>query len=392
MAYLGDPVLTIRWMSIPIWILCIIAAAFCALDAARISRKGFRHLVASTKHGRRRYIWAICWTVIPAVAVHTTIIVVLVVKGEAGLASISGSILAIACQCASLTWFSILGSAVGRYFSPITGAMCAAVVSWFLTWAGFGLGRSSAGFSPFGDSGATVSQVGITWNISHLLMSLLFMVLTGMVLLLPIPRFVGDLSRPTKGAAIVSVSIAFAMICSIRLVGGTPMVGNGATPDQCMRGDSGVEYCFFSQHAKEFSYIRSVLEPMFEGAKHAGYDILIPDLVTEDDRRVIRGNPGNGVVSVGDATAYRPNELYRRQTLAISISTPNECFDTTRADDAYLERWDDVIADSSNLAFTWTQFDGGGPTSFAGPGNDRILKQDEIENLFSRWRDCEGIQ
>ncbi|MEU7277298.1 hypothetical protein AB0A69_00665 [Streptomyces sp. NPDC045431] len=100
MPWRGEPLWTVDWFAISLFIVGPLLAGAAAVDAARLSKTGSIHLVLAVRHPHRPYLRAAAWCIVPVLAVHVLVIAVgLVISGLHGTPQWAGLIGAVVVQC-----------------------------------------------------------------------------------------------------------------------------------------------------------------------------------------------------------------------------------------------------------------------------------------------------
>jgi hypothetical protein len=284
-------------------------------------------------------------------------------------------------QLLVLVWLTAFGSAVGRCLpvnlAGLTVAALGLVLYYFL-----GQGPTSTPrFTLFGDAGATVSQIGITYNLSHLAIRALVLAVTAMMLFW-LPVTVRNTSPvPTAVGWFGWVVVAAAVVVPHAMVGGVPMVASPAQPDRCVPGK--VEICYFREQERYAVPVARRMARLIDAAERSGYDTLVPHSVTSTTRRFAGegAKPGTAVVDFQELSQAGDIDL------AAALVSPSWCPQLHDPDqpppDSY---WEDVAL----LAFSWSALDGGDamPEGIL-PGGQEMLTTSQVASVVERFRVCD---
>ena len=351
--YLGETVFAVRWMALPLWIAQLAVAAIAAVDAARLTAPGRRHLSLASAGGWKEYAWAALWTGGAAAVAHIIAIVAVVAAGgfqrpAAGWGPVALAVLA---QASTLLWAAAWGSFVGRHCQPIVAGLVAAVVMYGAELLFSNAGTSGGGpvFFPLGDTGASVTQVGLTWNPWSLAAQIVLLWGTGALLLMPRPRLARGILAPSLASVAAVAIVATALAGSMRVVHAAPMVSTGERPTDC-RGQEPV-VCLYPSHARAAGPVRSQVEALVAAARAHGSSAFVPARVEEASRRSEPADPKIRTMIIGSIQSDDP---VGPASVAEDLLDPTWCPART-ADTGPPDRfWQDL----ANLKLTWTDLVG----------------------------------
>lgn len=378
-AWVGDAVFVVRGTSLIAWLVGVTLSGVAAVDAARLSTKGRVHHVADSGRGFKEFTGAALATFLPVVLAHVTALTVAFALSDVIIRSFGSIILAILAGLTAIFWFIAFGSAIGRFLPPIIAGPVAVVV-YFLQLAFMGMTASEPAFRVLGDSGASVSQVGLTWNAAHLVAQILILSITGLVLL-AIPRGrVGNHGMPSPIALGGFALVLMIFVSSAQLISGRPMQANDAVPDHCFQGET--EICLYAEHAEIGRPYVYYLDSMYETARENGYEALIPDRVVEVSVRGPEDLPG-----ITGATRFLPpidaTEEFSPHALVSNVSVPLQCtdlFTDQEPSERYFRDWDAITA-------TWGALVG--LDDLVIPAQGRQLTPAEVAEVMKRWNTCD---
>lgn len=376
--FVGEGMWTVRWMALGLWILWPVIAAVSAVDAARLTRPGTRHLPLTTRHGRAEYVWAAAWTAVPAAAVHAVVIAVGLGLGGVAAPRVGWGaiILAVVAQCSTFVWFAAAGSFLGRMVSPLLAGILAAGLALALSYLLTDVGAAAPGFHVLGDQGASVSQIGVTWNLTHLVVQILVLLLTAGLLV--VARPVQRSSYLTPGVAWVTAALVTASVLYVapRAVAGEPLESAPQPPDDCSGSEPIV--CIFPEHRRYADPTLTQVDALVDVAREAGYESLVPARLEESSRRYDAAD-GRGTMSL-PILEPGPMDL---GALVQRLVMPAWC-DALSAD---TPPPDSYFASLESLVFTWTSLAG---DPYNPMDNDlSVLGADDVQRIMSAWSACD---
>jgi hypothetical protein len=283
---------TVRWMALDLWIAWLLVAGAAAVDAARIARPGEAHLAVAARRGGVVFLRAAAWTAVPALLARCVVMALGLAWG--GVAAPRGGwailVLAVIAQLATIAWFTALGSFVGRHLPTVVAGLAGIGSALVIEQTMTTLTASDASFSVFGDMGASVSQIGVTWNPQWLAVQVGVLVPTALLMVLV--RISGSpqvYKMPTiSGWAAVGVVVA-ALGIAPALVTGTQMLSRPEPPTSCFGRVPVI--CVYPEHLRNAAPTRDVIEKLAATATASGYDFM-PARLEEASRRY---QPGPGV-------------------------------------------------------------------------------------------------
>jgi len=376
--YLGEGMWTVRWMALGLWILWPVVAAVAAVDAARLTRPGSRHLPFTTRRGRVEYVWAASWTAVPAIAVHTAVIIVALAIGGVGHPRVGWApiALAVVAQGSTFLWFAAVGSFIGRCTPPLLAGILAAGASLAFSYVLTNVGAAAPEFEVLGDQGASVSQIGVTWNLTHLAVQSVILVATAAVML--VARPVERSARIVPGPAWVSAALATVVVVAVapRAVAGAPLSAEPEPPDDCTGTQPVV--CIYPEHRRHAEPTLAALDALLDAARDAGYASFVPTRVEESSRRYDAAD-GHGVMSLPILEPGQVDTPGLVQRLLMPGWCPALSADTPPPD-AY-------FAAMQSLTFTWTSVVGEPYDPMA--AGLRQLSPDEVGRIQSAWSACD---
>ncbi|QOQ39541.1 hypothetical protein [Trueperella pecoris] len=378
-SWVGDAVFVVRGTSLITWLVTLVAAGISAVDASRLTRDHLHH-VTDGRRGFRAFSWMAMSTFIPLAAIHLLAVVSSLVIFDAVINSVWQIVLAVIAQLGSLFWFTAFGSAVGRFLPPLIAGPAVAVSAYLLQLRLMGMMASEPSFRILGDSGASVSQVGLTWNVSHLLFQISLLGITGLVLLATPRGKVWARGIPNWRAQAGFISAFTILVAASYFVPGRPMNPSPAYPDECYQGV--IPICLYREHADIGQPYVDYLSSLYAAARDTGYEALIPDRVIELSVRGARDVEG-----ITGRTRFLPTimaeEAFSPDLLATNVSVPFQCpqlYEDEPLPDSYYR-------DLSAVASTWAHImDISDSTS---ESDTTVLTPAEVSEVMNRWNKCD---
>lgn len=208
MPWRGETLWTVDWFAISLFIIGPLVAGAAAVDSANLTRPGNVHLVLAVNGQYRPYLRAAAWCAGPVVAVHLAAMIAgLALGGISTTTSWLWILVAMFVQLVAVCWYAAIGSAVGRFASPLVAGAVAAMGSFVLIYL---LGEGGqAVFELLALGGATVSRLGYAYAPGYLTAQLLIFAGTGAALLFTPIRMRSGLRVPTPvGASLIAFALA----------------------------------------------------------------------------------------------------------------------------------------------------------------------------------------
>lgn len=275
----GEFLWTAEWMAIALFITGPAIAGVSAVDASRISRKGAMPVVAVAQRPHAPYLFAIAWAAAPASVVHLLAFVGALTIGGAfpqGAPEAALVILGFVIQLAAIWWYTALGSAIGRFVSPVAAGISATVVA----LAAFYTFSWGPGFRFLDFGAATVSRLGVSLRWQYLLLQGAVMILSSILLL--------RLAPPTsEGRHEFSWRQAVLLLSLPVLLVGTHVFGPdhrtqvsaSIAPNNCYFVEPHV--CLYTSHLRIADHTVGSIAEVAEAARRGGYAALVPTAVHE---------------------------------------------------------------------------------------------------------------
>ncbi|MDR0483125.1 MAG: hypothetical protein LBH13_08245 [Cellulomonadaceae bacterium] len=376
--YLGEGMWTVRWFALGLWMVWPVIAALSAVDAARLTTPEARYLVLTARHGQRGYTAAAAWAAVPSAVVHLLVILTALAIGSVAHPRGGWPIIALAilAQLSTFLWFAALGSFIGRLLSPVLAGVVALAASLGLAQVltNMGLG-ARGGFNPLGDSGASVSQIGLTWNPVHLVVQILVLAVTAMVLMMPRPQVVAGKLAPGFGTLAAAGITALALIALPALIPGESLLAVPVAPSACSGERPTI--CVFPEHERLAGPLVDDVRRLMDAADAHGYTSLIPERVEEASHRHIPAD-GKTLRSLGFVERETPGMAELIQTLVY----PSWCPAVSSEEPPPSEFW--LSLDS--VVVTWM----GLINEEYQPGvGGMALTPDGVASLMTAWQRCD---
>lgn len=374
----GDAVLTVRSFSLLGWLVMIVLAGVSSVDAARFSTENRAYLLIEKTSTRRTFFFLFMSTFVPVAIVHILAVCAGLILTESVVRSPFTIVLAVTAQLTSLAWAIVFGSVLGRFLHPLVAGPVAAVAMFLLVNTLMGQSFTTNRVRILGDTGATVSQTGLTWNTTHLTAQILVLMCTLAVMLMVTDSHSARCHFPTSKTTVAGVACMCLLATAALTIPGTPMVRSNAQPDYCINGE--VEVCIFKEHVDFAQETIDSINKLVAAAKHNDYDALVPTKIVE---ATVRGwetsvDPNSGIRFI---PSISPKTHGTAAYIAQYLSMPlwcTELYSLTPPPDQY-------FTDQSNVAMTWLSIAGLGHQGFEGA---TLLSADDVESIMTRWATC----
>lgn len=318
---LGETMMTVRWAALSLPMLYPVVAGFSAIDAARARRSS---LVVGTFGASRMFRIALTLVLVPAISAAAGFLVpvlTFIVVGQdldpaGGWFRIASALLA---EIAGFLLFASVGAMVGWVFRPVVSGIAAVVVS--LALIHFLNSPNDDGksdnFNPFLDNGASVSQIGVVFNLSHLWVRI---AITVAVAVLVVSALSFSPTARSDRVWAVAVILAIVVITSVlsSLVSSYFLEDDARAPKDCEVVE-GREFCVFEEHSSRFQDVRPTLSDLLQKAEGT---VLEPVLVDRYEEMSRRYEPSGADVR-GLPSLDRTDS--NTQQLAFWMSSPLDC-------------------------------------------------------------------
>ena len=378
----GEGMWTVEWFAVPLFIIGPLSAAVAAVDAARLSRQGSIHLVVSVPYPSRPYLRAAAWTVVPLICLHALSIVTALLVGQVWHPSISwwAMLGAAIVELVGLLWYVALGSAIGRFTTPLLAGLVGGGVALGLNYL-MGAAGSGVGFQLLDFGSATATMIGKTFSPAYLVAQGVVLAVTAALLLVLPPR-------SWSGHAVPSPTGVLAAVAAVALIVGgtqtlpTKRVRNEArTPTYCT--GTAPQICLYYEHRRFAPLIVPRIRALTQAARAAGYSAFVPDKVIE-----------SGTTNAADAAGVRPFLIWQSayekgslpdESIAYELIAPSQCpalrgDDPTAPPDSYDTRFFSLLGTFLHVA--------GEKLDYA-PVAYRILSPAEAQQIMAEFARCD---
>lgn len=376
----GEGLWTVEWFAIPLSVVAPLVAAAAAVDAARLTRPGALHLVTSVPRPWRAFARVVAWCAGPAIAVHVTAVVAALVVGGVRQPSVSWWLLAagLGVQALVLVWSAAVGSAIGRYLSPVFAGLAGAVVV-FVVEQAFGDAGSHQQFLPLAVGGATISRIGYSYNVAYLAAQLLLLGVTTVILVaLPVTLRRGARVPTPVGWVVVAVAVAM-FVGGVHYLPQRRLLAQPRPPTLCV--GSAPQICVYPEHRRYLGLVEPRVRELVAAARAAGYPGFVPVRVVESSRTYRAG--GAGVMSFTLWT-----EAYETGRLP-SESIPSELLTPSHCPQMYAEEPPPPTFDETyfSLLATWLSLNG--ETLQHAPVPYRHLEPAQVQSALDAFARCD---
>ncbi|SNT06752.1 hypothetical protein SAMN06309944_1941 [Micrococcales bacterium KH10] len=382
--YLGEAMWTVRWFALSLFLIVPVCCAAAAIDASRLSQVHANHLILVSQ--RRSVISLRAAGITAGFATLAYVLLVgsvLLIGGDLSPRPGWGPIvLALLAQVSVIIWFVAFGSAIGRYLGVFASGAVGAI-------AGFGLYQLLGGasllapkFSIMGDSGASVSQIGLTWNVAHLVIQSAILLSTAVMLMVVRSSNIAGRLVPGVMAVVTFVGVGALLIGANTFVPGEPLVQRPERPDECwaLSDDGDTLACYYPEHAKYAEDLLPPLIQLYDAAQQHGYSGFVFDGF-EETSRSYEPEPGSGIAPL-------PTFDYETTfdtSFVEEMLMPTHC-PAIYADTAPPERY---FRDLEASAMTWLSISGITDPNLPELSADEVLSPDEVSGIMGRWTTCD---
>jgi hypothetical protein len=246
--------------------------------------------------------------------------------------------------------------------------------------AGYSLTDASLSASHFtflGDSGASVSQIGVRWNGSQLLIQIGLLAGTGALLVAARPKIWQG--RVIPGVALLG-SVSVAVACALTVpshVHGNTLRADLARPSQC----SGElpRICIYSEHSHHSRPTIALLRRLMDAAKTQGYSGLVLQRIDEQSRRYVANAPDG----TGSVPAIEHGSPADPGLIVQTLYAPYWCPVASASGPS-----DEFNRDVGYLLATVNHLVPGMTANYVSP-DDKVLSASQTNALMAAWRRCE---
>lgn len=332
--WIGDPVWTVEWMSIPLFLVGPVVAGSVAVDTSRRLGASFEHLTMTSPSRTLIDIWI--WGAGAVSLVHLAMLAIGLAAGLEPNPRVGWHVigLMIASQILAIGFFGAVGSFVGRIVGPVTAGIAAAVVT-FVLYLTLGPVNSSGSFRLLYFGGSTVSRVGMTWSVLYLVTQVLVLGLATAALLI-VARY-AESERWTRRRV---AGLAGASLFTLTLIAAGWSEGPSQAsdliedaPDRCALVEA-AQVCTFREIGGMSDEVETRFANLFAAAQDTEYAVALPTRV-EQQSWGYRPASSADRWTIWVERDIPPVEFEADQTLLATAWLPVDC------DDAYYteEMW-----------------------------------------------------
>ncbi|MEU8003933.1 hypothetical protein AB0B66_22480 [Catellatospora sp. NPDC049111] len=388
MPWRGEGMWTADWFAVVLFILGPVSAGVAAVDAARLTRPGNIHLVLSVPRPERVYLRAALWTAVPLAAAHVATIAVALLVGEvrqpsAGWWAIMASA---SVQVLAIFWYVALGSALGRFASPLVAGLLGAVSSFVLNYTLSNAFDSDQQFRLLKFGGATITLLGRTYNLAYLGGQAILLSLTALLLVTVRLRARSGLRIPSAAGWAAACAAVGLLAFGPALFPNNRQVDVPVPPDVCV-GDA-PQICLFDEHRRHSGLVVPQVQQLMASAKEKGYHALVPQRVVEQSRTYIPSGPDV-------QRLWLPAEVYEQGQLPVellveSLIAPWHCHELRPGVDPMSVDldWQAYHSRYFSLFMTWMQI-AGHRLDRPVPAEFRVLNPAEAQAMVEDFQRCE---
>lgn len=381
MPWRGEGMWTVDWFAISLYFLGPLAAGAAAVDAARLTRPGNIHLAVAVPRRWRVYVRATAWCAGPLMVLHLLTIGTALLVGDVRQPSAGWTMMTVAAvvQCMAILWFAALGSAIGRFSSPLIAGLAGAAAGFLLNYLLSGAFAGEPQFRLLTLGAATVTLLGRSYNPGYLAGQLAIFGITSALFLL-IPIRVRSGRRLPNPAGVAGALLAVAMIAlAPAVLPADRRVDDPRTPTYCL-GDN-PEICFFYEHRRYAQLVEPRIRTLTDAATRNGYHAFVP-------KRVMEASRSYRPDSSETRPLWLPNQVYEEGTFTIEDSAsilllPMHC-EFLQGPVPTPEGYEEVFF---SLLATWLEL-AGEKLSHA-PVAYRTLTPTEVSTALDGLRHCE---
>ncbi|GEA82357.1 hypothetical protein [Cellulomonas uda] len=356
----GDLLWIVDWLPIGHLAIAPVVAGGAAIDIARLS--------VGTRHLEDIRWWRSPGSVITlayATGVGGTYVTAMLVAAVIDLPPRLDprALLGVGVQLLMLALFAALGTLVGRVLGPVLGGVLAAILA--LT-AIYLLSARTEHIALLYAGASVVSRVGRSYDVAYL--GSQAGLLSGLVVALVLmrPGVVRGRWRRAGERSVAAIAVGAVVVAAF--VGPSSRLTHTDTPPDLCSDVVGVKVCLYAEHARLQGEVAAQLSRIFDGARAAGYDDLVP--------REVREVPSSGVTSWKGPQILLDGPLgggaVDVETLVQDVVIPYHCMDGSGETSDY-ERF---AADALALQSTWLALIESEQPSVSGPAGPRLTPQD----------------
>jgi hypothetical protein len=384
--WLGEGMWTVDWFAVVLFLLGPVCSGVAAVDAARLSRPGNIHLVLSVPRPQRVYLRAALWCAGPLAAVHTLTVVVALIAGQVDRPSASwwSIVGGLAVQLLAIFWYTALGSAIGRFTSPLLAGLLGGVSSFVLNYVLSNAFDSGPQFRLLKFGGATITLMGRDYNPGYLAGQAALLILTAAL-------FIGVGLRSRSGVRMPSAAGLVAAFAAIGLLIGGPtvlpdnrQVDRPRPPEVCT--GTAPQICLYYEHRRYADLVVPQVQQLMTRAKERGYQTaFVPERLVEQSRTYYPSGPGVQRLWL-PAEVYETGEL-PLELLVESLVSPWHCEQLMNPAKAQLD-WQSYHSRFFSLMMTWLDIAEYKPDHPA-PVKYELLDPAEARQLIAEFDRCD---
>ncbi|WP_422772532.1 hypothetical protein ACN28C_05800 [Plantactinospora sp. WMMC1484] len=378
----GEGLWTVDWFAISLFLLGPLAAGAAAVDAARLSRPGNVHLVVSVPRPAQVYLRATLWCAGPLIALHILVIAIGILIGEVWWPSGGWTMLlgAALVQCAAILWFTAIGSAIGRFSTPLLAGLTGAAAGYLLSYVVSDAFDAEPRFRLLALGGATVTQLGRVYNPDYLGGQAAVLLTTALLFLIMPVTVRSGWRRPT-GVGVAAAALAVVTIA----VAPTVLPANRKLPDarpptRCEGTEP--QICMYDEHRRYADLVNSRIRTLTQAALRGGYAAYVPERIVEQSQSYRAS--GEGVRSLWLPADVYEKGRYSTEDAAYFLIEPGHCAWMTGG--LTPEGFWTVFF---SLLDTWLHL-AGDKLDYA-PVEHRILTPEEVRIALGAFERCEVV-
>ena len=281
-------------------------------------------------------------------------------------------LLAVGVQLLMLTLFAATGVMVGRMLTPVLGGVIAAVTSLAGIYL-FSAGTEHVSLLYAGSS--LVPRVGRSYDVVYLGSQAVLLSLLVTALLLTRPGVTRGRWRRAGDRFVTVVAVGLVVVAGS--VGPSSRLTYTGTPPSLCKDVSGVKVCMYPEHARVQAEVSSQLAHLFDAAREAGYDSLVPSEVREVTGGEIEWHGASILID-----APLSGGPVTMPELVLDLVDPWYCDERGGEEPPSDRFW----MDADNVQGTWLEL--ADPEVAAAREPYQTLSPDEVERLMGDFRTC----
>lgn len=376
--YEGEFLWAVDMQGIAVFLVGPILTAAVAVDTARMSRPGNRHLVLLQPRIYRQY-WYILWATLRVTYLgYATclIAVTLSILAKVGFVSeLRSAAMQIAVHLAWMFFYAALGTLIGRYVAPLLAGVLGVLLGLAVLNAQSTL--DGDGFSLMRLGGATFTRLGNEYNFAFLLTQLLIFLILGAIAVMAPITVRGEYLRPTAVSFGIVLLVGVITFSSWSFLPQDRWTSSPRPPTDCTVINDRTELCTYAEHPVFQQRLTQVVETIHLAADRLEIDDFVPALITEESRTFY-----------ADFSA-EPLELaitHYDDELEFGYYLPM-IFDGAHCEQRYAQETTDWLTDFFERHNSFTQ------TVAAAAGEyhviDEVVSAEEIAEFMNAYKACE---